>query len=223
MSSSRTDASWRPVDTDRLSVLLADWLDAADGAPRVAIDGPPCADPTSLAQSLVEPLRAAGRPTAHIDASSFWHDASLRLEHGREDVESYLTWLDAGSLRRETLEPFAAGAPFLASLRDPRSNRSTHEPPRAFEPRCVLLVSGTFLLGRDLPFDRTIHLFLPAEARARRTPADETWTLPAFEHYDAAVRPADRADVTVRLDRRSPAVRGLSEGRRSVAGVRGEQ
>ncbi|MBE7188161.1 hypothetical protein, partial [Jatrophihabitans endophyticus] len=153
-------------------------------------------------------LRALGRPAVHVVAETFWRDASLRLEHGHQDVESYPDWLDREALRRETLEPFAAGADFLTSLRDPVTNRSTREAAHAFVPGSVLVVSGAFLLGDVLPFEHTVHLHLPPDARARRTPPAEAWTLPAFEAYDAAVRPVERADVTVRLDRRSPAVRG---------------
>lgn len=201
-------SDWRAVDATQLPRELGAWL-ADGGARRVAIDGPPCAQPATFAESLVEPLRVLGRPAVHVRAESFWRDASLRLEYGHEDVESYLTWLDAAALRRETLDPFGAGRPYLVTLRDPVSNRSTRDAPREFEAGTVLLVSGALLLGQDLPFDRTVHLFLPAAARARRTPPEDAWTLPAFDHYDTSVRPAEVADVTVRLDRRSPAVRGL--------------
>ena len=45
-------------------------------------------------------------------------------------------------------------------------------------------------------------------ARARHTPADQGWTLPAFERYDAEVAPVELADVVVKVDDlRHPAVR----------------
>ena len=54
---------------------------------------------------------------------------------------------------------------------------------------------------------------LPGEAagaRRRRTPDADAWTLEAFDRYDAEVRPADLADVVVKLDDpRRPAVLGL--------------
>lgn len=200
---------WSAVDAGRLSELLASWVDGLDGAPRVAIDGPPCAGPHVVAESLLEPLRVLGRPATHVVADTFWRDASVRLEHGHQDVLSYPDWLDRAALRRETLEPFGAGRDYLASLRDPLTNRSTREAPRAFVPGSVLIVSGTFLLGGELPFDRTVHLVLPPASRARRTPPEQAWTLPAFDDYDATVHPSGTADVAVRLDRRSPAVRGL--------------
>jgi hypothetical protein len=60
-----------------------------------------------------------------------------------------------------------------------------------------------------LPFERTIHLAMSSAARARRTPEPDMWTLPAFDDYDDAVRPAETADIAIRVDRRTPAARGL--------------
>lgn len=217
MSGPGTQPRWQPADADRLPGSLASWIASLDGSPRIAIDGPPCGGPHAFAESLVAPLRALGRPAVHVRAETFWRDASLRLEHGHEDVLSFPSWLDDGALRRETLDPFGRGAPYLTSLRDPVTDRATREAARAFVPGSVLLVSGAFLVGTALPFERTVHLYLPAEARARRTSPDQSWTLPAFDEHDRTVGPADIADVTVRLDRRSPAVRcrsgiGLSAG-----------
>ena len=146
----------------------------------------------------------------HVHAETFWRDASLRLEYGRHDVESYRSWLDADALRREVLEPLVTTGSYLPSLRDPRTNRSTREPARTAEPGTVLIVSGALLLGLDLPFDRTVHLTMSVAARARRTPDDDAWTLPAFTDYDDRVEPIRIADVVIKLDDvKHPAVRGL--------------
>lgn len=177
---------------------------------RVAIDGPPCADPGGLADALLEPLRALGHPGAHVRSSSFWRDASLRLEYGREDLESFPSWLDAGALEREVLGPVATDGSYLPSLRDPVTNRSTRAHPEQLAPGGVLIVSGALLLGRGLRFDRVVHLAMSAPARARRIAPDEAWTLPAYDRYDADVRPEQLADVIVRMDDpRRPAVSGL--------------
>lgn len=198
--------SWVTLAAAELPGRLAEWLAATSGIVRVAVDGAPCTDPDALALSLLEPLRARGRPVAHVRSDHFWRDASVRLEPGRKDVESYLNWLDDAALRREVLE---AGDSYLPSLRDPSTNRSTREPTRPLEPGTVLLVSGALLLGRDLPFDRTIHLTLSRTVLAQRTPVADAWTLPAFERYDATVRPDDVADVVIRPGRPDPAVHGL--------------
>jgi hypothetical protein len=202
--------SWQPVAPEELAPRLAAWLARSPGTVRVAVDGPPSARPDELADALTEPLRARGRPAVHVRASFFWRDASLRFEHGREDVESYREWLDAGALRREVLDPAVDRRAYLPSLRDPDTNRSTRAAPQDLSPGSVLFVSGALLLGLGLPFDRAVHIALSAAARTRRTPAEEAWTLPAFDSYDADVQPAAIADVTIKWDdRRHPALRGL--------------
>jgi hypothetical protein len=113
-------------------------------------------------------------------------------------------------LRREVLEPLGPGGSgrFIPSLRDPRTNRATREPARVAAPGAVVVVVGPLLLGRGLPFDRTIHLALSAAALRRRTEDAEQWTLAAFQRYAAEARPEADADVVVRLDDPArPAVR----------------
>jgi len=189
-----------PVAPDRLSELLAERIAAPPGIVRVAIDGPPCAPAHDLADSLVEPLRVLGRPTHLVRAETFWHDASLRLEYGHEDVDSYLTWLDAGALRREVLTAAVSVGAILPSLRDPSTNRSTHATARPVPPDAIVIVSGPLLPGLGLPFDLGVHLAVSPAARARRTPAADAWTLPAYDRYDAEVAPSELADVVVRWD-----------------------
>jgi hypothetical protein len=207
-------ATFRPVQPAALPDLLAERLDALPVAGRallVAIDGPRCAEPSALAGSLLEPLRVRGRATDAVAAKWFWRDASLRLENGREDVESFAGWLDTAALLREVLHPLgpAGSGIYLRSLRDPVTNRATRARGQQAKPGAIVLVSGELLLGRGLPFDFTIHLSVSPAARARRTDADWQWTLPAFDRYDAEVRPADTADVVIRVDDpRHPALRG---------------
>ena len=197
-----------PVSPDRLVELLVGLI-AASGAIgaaprlRVAVDGPPAAAPASLADALVEPLRSRGRPVARVSADSFLRPASLRLEHGRTDADSYRSgWLDVSALQREVLGPFGSRGRFLPSLWDAARDRATRLAPRESPPGAVLIVDGTFLLDRRLAFDVTVHLHLNPDALARRTPADLRWTLPAFDGYDGA-----GADVVVALsDPAHPAV-----------------
>ncbi len=203
--------AYRPISPgaliDRLAASIAD---CSAGYFRVALDGPPCARPDTLAASLLPRLELRGRPAVHLRAEFFWRDASLRLEYGHHDVEALGSWLDADALRREVLDPVLDSNEYLPSLRDPGTNRSTREPARRAEPGTVLIVSGALLLGRGLPFDRTIHLAVSPAARARRFHPDEAWTLPAYDDYDATVRPVEVADIVIRMDDPlRPAERGL--------------
>lgn len=179
--------------------MLADRVAARPGIVRVAIDGPPCSAAHELADSLVEPLRVLGRPAHVVHAETFWRDASLRLEYGREDVDSYLGWLDAEALRREVLDAALAGT-ILPSLRDPVTDRSTHQAPHPVAPNAVVIVSGPLLLGLGLPFELAVHLAVSPAARARRSAAADAWTLPAFDRYDAETAPGELADIVIRWD-----------------------
>jgi hypothetical protein len=200
---------WTPLAADEIAERLADWLLAGPGVVRVAVDGAPAAAPDEFAATLLDRLQLRGRPAAHIRAATFWRDASLRLEYGREDVESYLSWLDAAAVRREVLDPVVAERPtYLPSLRDPDTNRSTRAAVEAAPDGLVLIVSGSLLLRHGLPFDRTIHLTLSPGALSRRTPQEEAWTLPAYADYDTEIRPAETADAVIKLDDpRHPALR----------------
>ena len=197
--------TYRPVTRSALPAELADLVAArphGGAALRVAMDGASAAEPTVLANDLVTPLRARGRPVTVIPVETFWRDASLRLEYGHEDTESYLQWLDAAALRREVLEPLGPGGSgeFLPSLRDPLTNRATRVPAITAAPNAVVVVAGPLLLGRDLPFDLTVHLALTPAALRRRTERAAAWTLEALEQYEAHVHPADAADVVIRAD-----------------------
>lgn len=196
-------SGWRPVDPASLAALLAGWLADVPGRVRVALDGPPAAEPERLAEAVLAELAPLGRAGAHVRAAHFWRDASLRLEYGRQDLDSYRVWLDADALTREVLRPVVDDGRYLPSLRDPDSNRSTREPARTLPPDGVLIVSGPLLLGRGLPLDRSVHLALSPAALGRRTPPEQAWTLPAFARSPSA-------DVTVKVDDpRHPAVQGL--------------
>ncbi|MET8151756.1 uridine kinase [Actinoplanes sp. NPDC049668] len=193
----------RPVSLEVLVDELADRLAGIGGRVRVAIDGADAADPDALADGLVGPLRLRGRPAVRISAGDFLRPASVRLELGRTNPDSfYFGWLDEAGLRREVLDPAgpAGSGRIITRLWDVRTDRAAREPYRDLPPDAVVIVSGPLLLGGGLPFDLTVHLQLSTAALARRTGPDRRWTLPAFERYRAEVDPAALADVVVRLD-----------------------
>jgi hypothetical protein len=195
----------RPIAPELLVEELADRL-AADRPGqwlRVAVDGPPPADPDGLAAALVDPLRARGRAAVHVAAGGFLRPASLRYEFGRDNADTfYMGWLDEAGLRREVLDPLAPGSAgrMLPSLWDPVDDRATRAPYVTVPPGAVVLVSGQLLLGGGLPFDVALHLVLSPAALDRRMPADLRWTLPAYARYAEEVAPAAFADVVVRVD-----------------------
>ncbi|NRQ35922.1 uridine kinase [Nonomuraea sp. NN258] len=188
--------------------LVAELAERISGRPpgswvRVLVDGAPAARPGELADELVTPLRVRGRAVLRVSAGDFLRPASLRLEHGRTDPDAfYDDWLDTGALVREVLEPLAPGGSgrVLARLWDSRVDRAYREPYQELPRGGVVLVDGTLLLGRGLPVEVSVHLWLSEGALARGTPEDERWRLPAYRRYEREVDPGSTADVVVRAD-----------------------
>ncbi len=189
----------RPISQQALVAEITERIVPSDGWVRVAIDGAPAARPGDLADALAAPLRTLGRDVLRVSAWDFLRPASLRLEYGRHDADAFFDdWLDVGGLVREvlgSLEPGGTGK-VLPSLWNAETDRATRAQYTQLRPGGVLLLDGTFLLGRGLPLDLAVHLHLSAAALARRTPPDEAWTLPAYERYD----PLPLADLAVRVD-----------------------
>jgi hypothetical protein len=202
----------RPVTPDRLVEELVARIAGAPAAPwlRVGIDGAPSTGPGELADALVAPLRVLGRPTVRVDTGDFLRPASLRFEPGRTNPDAYYEgWYDLAALSREVLDPLAPGGTgrILTTFWNPATDRSTRAPYVTVPPGGVLLLSGTLLLGAGLDLDLTVHCVQSSAALARRTPAAERWTLPAYERYAEEVMPEYLADVVVRLDDpRHPAI-----------------
>lgn len=183
------------------AVLAA--ADRQGGRLRVAVDGAPAAGPGDLADALVDPLRAAGRPAVRVSADDFLRPASVRLEHGHDDADAYLEdRIDTGALTREVLDPLGEGGTgrYLPTFWDARNDRATRAPYEATAPGTVLLLDGALLLGRWLDLDLTVHLALRPATLARRTAPDDAWTLPAFARYAEEMRPEEVADVVLRVD-----------------------
>lgn len=204
----------RPISPDLLVTELTERLLTVAAGPtvdgstppahlRVAVDGPPAAAPDRLAEALIDPLRAGGRPALHLRAGDFLRPASVRFEFGRTNPDAYYEgWIDEAGLRREVLDPAGPGGTgrVLPSLWDARTDRASRAAYQELPPGTVLLVSGALLLGGGLPFDLAVHLALSPAALARRTDPAQRWTLPAFARYADEVAPQSFADVVLRVD-----------------------
>ncbi len=195
----------RAVTPAGLRDELADRI--AAGRPgawvRVGVDGAPPTGPDRLAAELADRLRVLGRAAVAVRAADFLRPASLRLEYGRTDPDVfYDEWLDVKGLAREVLDPLGPGGSgrVLPSLWDADADRATRAPYLAVPPGGVVLVGGSLLLGRGLPFDLSVHLSLSPAALRRRTDPTWRWTLPAYDRYEAEVAPTAVADVVVRVD-----------------------
>ena len=197
----------RPVAVDRLADEIAGVVDeaatACSNVLRVAVDGHPATSPGAFADALVDPLRLRGRPVLRVSAEWFLRPASLRFERGRTDPDAFYDGrLDEAALRRELLDPLGPGGSglFLPTLWDPETDRATRAQYESAPAASVLILDGTLLLGRGLPFDLTVHLRLSAGARERRVSPAERWALPAYGRYEREANPEQTADVLIRLD-----------------------
>ena len=197
----------RPLTPEALADTVAErtaQLPPPEGGRlRIAVDGAPAAHPAALADTVADRLRLLGRPVCRVSAEDYLRPASLRLEYGHQDADSYYDgWLDANALFREVFDPLEAGGSgrVLPALRDARADRAVRSAPVAVPDGGVLILDGPLLLGRWFPLDLTVHLHLTAAALARRTPVEQQWTLPAFARYEDEARPTDTADLVVRAD-----------------------
>jgi hypothetical protein len=195
----------RPISPSSLVDELAERIMPVRGSSwaRVAVDGAPAARPDELADALVDPLRVRGREVLRVSAGDFLRPASLRLEFGRDDPDLYYTdWLDVGGLIREVLAPLEPGGTgrVLPALWDSAVDRAARAGYRRLPPGGVVVLDGAILLGRGLPFDYVVHLWMSPGALERRTEPGRRWMLPAYARYAAEAAPARVANVVVRVD-----------------------
>ena len=197
----------RPLTPAALVAELAERvaaLPSAGRATRVLIDGAPPSDPAGWAQALVEPLQVRGRPVLRASTEDFLRPASLRLERGRTDADTYYSdRLDLAALRRELLDPLGPGGSgrVLPRWWDATADRSAERAGYLTPPEgVVLLLDGTLLLGLGLPAELTMHLHLSAWALQRTTPPERAWTLPAYRRYAQEVDLEAVAEVVLRVD-----------------------
>lgn len=201
-----TEVRIRPISPALLVEEVADRIAAASGPAswvRVALDGAPPARPGDLADALAGPLRTRGRDVVRVSAGDYLRPASLRFEHGRTDPDVfYDEWLDTAALVREALNPLGPGGDgrVLPALWDSAADRATRAAYVTLRPGGVLLLDGTLLLGRGLPIDLAVHLWLSPAALARKIAPEEEWTLPAYARYEREVEPSRTADLVVRVD-----------------------
>jgi hypothetical protein len=192
-----------PVTPDLLATEIAELVAARPGRVRLALDGPPPTHPRALADAVAVALRTRGRAVVVVDAADYLRPASLRLEHGRTDPDTFLDgWLDVGGLRREVLDPAAAGGSgrVLPRLWDASADRAYRDRYLDLPPDGVVVLAGALLLGRGLPLELAVHLRMSAAALARRLPDDLAWTLPAYARYEKERDPAGAANLLVLAD-----------------------
>ncbi|MBB5084020.1 cytidylate kinase family protein [Nonomuraea endophytica] len=187
---------------------------------RVAIDGPPAAGKTTLADELAVVLRARERDVIRATIDDFLVPRAQRYRRGKYSAEGcYFDAHDHPALCRVLLDPLGPGGD--RRFRHTVYDADTDTPPATTAPEdAVLLFDGVFLLRPELidrwdlsifvsvPFEQTVDRARDRNAALAGSSADtadieRSWRdryIPAQQLYFATARPADHADVIVYND-----------------------
>jgi uridine kinase len=205
--------------------LLSRLAEAVGSVPvahptRVAIDGPPAAGKTTLADELAVVLRAQGRDVIRATIEDFLTPRSQRYRRGEDSAEGcYRDSFDFDALHRVLLDPLGPGGDrrFRGAVYDKVTDTALSGPVAAAPADAVLLFDGVFLLRQELadrwdlrifvsvPFDKTLDRArvrdqTPAKSAAEVERRYRSRYIPSQQFYFATVRPAEYADIVVHND-----------------------
>ncbi len=187
---------------------------------RVAVDGPPAAGKTTLADEIGDALRAQGRYVIRAWIESFLFPRAQRYRRGELSAEgNYHDSFDYDALHEVLLDPLGPGGDrgFQRTVYDKQTDSAVSQQ-RIYAPAAaVLIFEGVFLMRPVLIDQWDVRIFVSvafeeALARARTrdaalygTPDDVERRFrmryrPSQEFYLSTVRPTDHADVVIRND-----------------------
>ncbi|MFI6903201.1 cytidylate kinase family protein [Nonomuraea sp. NPDC050394] len=190
---------------------------------RVAIDGPPAAGKTTLADELAVVLRARDRDVIRATIDDFLVPRAQRYRRGRYSAEGcYFDAHDHAALCRVLLDPLGPGGDrrFRQTVYDADTDTPSSPPAKTAPSDAVLLFDGVFLLRPELidRWDLRIFVSVPFEQTVKRArdrgealtgstadtaAIERSWRdryIPSQQLYFATARPAEHADVVVYND-----------------------
>jgi len=203
---------------DRLAVAIESVSTAHP--PRVALDGPPAAGKTVLADELAVHLRARGREVIRASADGFHRPRAERYRRGEYSPEGcYHDTFDYDAMHRHLLDPLGPNGDrrYRHAVSDYRTDRALSPPVATAAADAVLLFDGVFLLRPELidRWELRVIVSVAAERTLERARIRDRELfgstaeverryrvryLPAQELYDAAACPTEHADVIVHND-----------------------
>jgi uridine kinase len=190
---------------------------------RVAIDGPPAAGKTTLADELEVLLRAQGRDVIRATVDDFLFPRAHRYRRGRYSAEGcYFDAHDRDAMCRVLLDPLGPDGDrrFRTAVYDRETDTTLSRPSATATADAVLLFDGVFLLRPELidrwdlsifvsvTFDRTLDRAQARNAALAGLTVDtaaieRSWRdryIPSQRLYFTQARPADHADILVNND-----------------------
>ncbi|MFI6329177.1 cytidylate kinase family protein [Micromonospora chersina] len=186
---------------------------------RVAIDGPPAAGKTTLADELAGVLRGQGRDVIRATIDDFLFPRAQRYPRGEYSAEGcYFDTHDHGALKRVLLDPLGPGGDrrFQHAVYD-RTADSVLSPPLTTAPAdAVLVFDGVFLMRPELVDRWELRIFVSTDLEttvdravirerrvSSRAEVERRWReryIPSQQFYFATARPAEHADIVVHND-----------------------
>jgi uridine kinase len=187
---------------------------------RVAVDGPPAAGKTMLADELAFLLRTRDREVIRASIEGFLLPRSQRYRRGEHSHEGcYHDSFDYDELRRVLLDPLGPNGErrYQHAVYDKRTDTALSQPVTTAPADAVLLFDGVFLLRPELIDRWDLRIFVSAafertvdRARIRdqalygsTAEVEQRWRnryIPAQQLYFATARPTDHADIIVYND-----------------------
>jgi uridine kinase len=143
---------------------------------RVAVDGPPAAGKTTLADELALLLRSRGREVIRASTESFHLPRAQRYRRGEFSPEAnYHDSFDYDTLRRVLLDPLGPDGDrrYQHAVYDLDTDTALSPPATAAPADAVLLLDGVFLLRPELigRWDLSIFVSGPSSANYRSNSA----------------------------------------------------
>jgi uridine kinase len=187
---------------------------------RVAIDGIDAAGKTTLADELVRPIEARGRPVIRASLDGFHRSRAERYQRGGDSAKGYYEdSFDYAALRESLLLPLGPGGSRLyqGAIFDHQTDAPLPSIRERARENAVLLFDGIFLLRPELDdmWDYRVFVDVAFEVALQRALARDQSLFgssagvearyvqryfPAQRLYLETVRPQQRADTVVEND-----------------------